>query len=270
VAKGGYQRQRLQAKKEAERKARKRARRNKLALQWSIGAAVLALLAVVLIVSLTGGKKSAASPSASASTSPIPTVTTTCTKPGPSNVGKKSFASPPCIFIDPSKTYTATLTTSMGVIKVKLFASTAPNTVNNFVFLAQNKFYDGSIFHRVIPDFGGTKGTDMIQGGDAVKRDGTGGPGYTFNDENPIPLTKDGYLAMANGGPNSNGSQFFFLSGPDTQLNQPATCPGGNCYNVFGQVTSGLNVISAIAHVQRDSSDKPLKPVTLISVKITS
>jgi cyclophilin family peptidyl-prolyl cis-trans isomerase len=263
-----YQRQRLQAKKDAERKARRRARRKKQALQWSIGAAVVALLAIVLIVSLAGGKKPLANPSATPTLSPTPTPTA-CTKIGRSTVGQKTFGNPPCLFIDPKKTYTATLTTSMGVIKVKLFSSAAPNTVNNFVFLAENKFYDGSIFHRVIPDFGG-KGTDMIQGGDAVKRDGTGGPGYTFSDENAIPLTQKGYLAMANSGANTNGSQFFFLSGPDTQLNAAGTCPGGNCYNVFGQVTSGLNVISAIAHVKRDASDKPLSPVTLISVKITS
>ena len=272
MAKGGYQRQRLQAKKEAERKARKRARRNKVALQWGIGIAVLALLGTVLGVTLTGGKKKpvanpSASPTASASSSAS---STACTKSGRSTVGKKAFASAPCFTIDQNKNYTATLTTSLGVIKIKLFPKEAPRTVNNFVFLANNKFYDGSIFHRVIPGFGEPT-TNMIQGGDAAAGDGSGGPGYTFGDENMIAFSKPGYLAMANSGPGTNGSQFFILSGPVTHLNVPGTCPGPQaCHSVFGQVTSGLDIVSKIAKVKTDSStNKPLTPVVLKSVVIT-
>jgi len=266
VAKGGYQRQRLQAKKEAERKARKRARRNKLIMQWTIGVVVVGLIAGVTLAATLGGKKKAA---ASPSTSPTPSPTA-CTSSGPSTIGKKQFPSAPCITIDETKSYTATLTTSLGVIKIKLFPKEAPRTVNNFVFLADNKFYDGSIFHRVIPGFGEPT-TNMIQGGDAANGDGTGGPGYTFGDENMIAFSKPGYLAMANSGPGTNGSQFFILSGPVTHLNVPGTCPGPQaCHSVFGQVISGLDVVSKIAKVKTDpTTNKPVTPVVLKSVVIT-
>jgi len=270
VAKGGYQRQRLQQKKDAERKARRRARRNKVALQWGIGIAVLALLGTVLGITLTGGKKkTTANPSATptVTVSPSPTA---CTKAGNSTIGKKQFSSAPCFAIDDTKSYTATLTTSLGVIKIKLFPKEAPKTVNNFVFLADNKFYDGSIFHRVIPGFGEPT-TNMVQGGDAAKGDGTGGPGYVFGDENMIAFAKPGYIAMANSGPGTSGSQFFILSGPVTHLNVPGSCPGPQaCHSVFGQVISGLDVISKIAKVKSDpNTNKPLTPVVLKSVVIT-
>ena len=134
--------------------------------------------------------------------------------------------------LDTSKNYSATMETSKGTIKIELFAKDAPATVNNFVFLARDGFYNGLTFHRVIPDF-------MVQGGDPDGR-GTGGPGYKFHDEtfgNPHKHGT-GSLSMANAGPNTNGSQFFITHSPQPHLNGKHT--------VFGQVTSGQDVVDAI------------------------
>ncbi len=133
--------------------------------------------------------------------------------------------------IDPNKKYTATLTTSRGVIVCELFAKDAPKTVNNFVFLAREKFYDGTIFHRVLADF-------MIQGGDPTGT-GRGGPGYRFEDEfkgNPRKH-QVGTLSMANAGPGTNGSQFFVTHVVTNWLDGKHT--------VFGQVLSGQDVVNA-------------------------
>ena len=134
--------------------------------------------------------------------------------------------------IDPNKKYVATFDTSRGQIVCELFAKDAPKTVNNFVFLAREKFYDGTVFHRVIGDF-------MIQGGDPTGT-GRGGPGYKFEDEtkgNPNKH-KVGSLSMANAGPNTNGSQFFITHVVTDHLDGKHT--------VFGQVKSGQNVVNAI------------------------
>ncbi len=144
----------------------------------------------------------------------------------------KQYAAPPAMALDTSKNYTATIHTSRGEITVDLFAKDAPFTVNNFVFLAREGFYDKVKFHRVISDF-------MIQGGDPTGT-GTGGPGYKFHDEvfgNPNKH-KIGSLSMANAGPNTNGSQFFITHVATPHLNGKHT--------VFGQVTSGQNVVDAI------------------------
>ena len=121
-----------------------------------------------------------------------------------SNDAPKSFDAPPDLAIDPGAQYTATMRTNMGDIEIALFADTAPNTVNNFVFLANEGYYDGIIFHRVIPGF-------VAQAGDPTGT-GRGGPGYAFDDElnDPRPYTR-GIVAMANSGPNTNGSQFFIV-----------------------------------------------------------
>ena len=133
--------------------------------------------------------------------------------------------------IDPAKSYTATFTTSRGTIVCELFAKDAPKTVNNFVFLARDKFYDGTVFHRVIPDF-------MIQGGDPTGS-GRGGPGYRFEDEtrNNPNRHKRGTLSMANAGPNTNGSQFFITHIVTDWLDGKHT--------VFGKVTSGQEIVNA-------------------------
>ena len=144
----------------------------------------------------------------------------------------KQYSTPPTMTIDLSKKYAATLDTSRGSIVVDLFAKDAPKTVNNFVFLAQDGFYDGTIFHRVIDNF-------MIQGGDP-EGTGRGGPGYRFEDEtkgNPHKH-KVGSLSMANAGPNTNGSQFFITHVVTDWLDGKHT--------VFGQVRSGQDVVNSI------------------------
>jgi peptidyl-prolyl cis-trans isomerase B (cyclophilin B) len=144
----------------------------------------------------------------------------------------KSYPAAPAMSIDPAKSYTATFDTSKGQIVVDLFASDAPMTVNNFVFLARDKFYDGLKFHRVIPDF-------MVQGG-CPQGTGTGGPGYKFKDEvGPgKPKHKVGSLSMANAGPGTNGSQFFITHVVTDWLDGKHT--------VFGQVKTGQDVVNAI------------------------
>jgi peptidyl-prolyl cis-trans isomerase B (cyclophilin B) len=143
----------------------------------------------------------------------------------------KQYAAPPPMSIDTTKKYTATFETSRGKIVCELFATDAPNTVNNFVFLAKENFYDGTVFHRVIPDF-------MIQGGDPTGT-GRGGPGYKFADECKGNPNKHqvGSLSMANAGPNTNGSQFFITHIATDWLNGKHT--------VFGKVTSGQEVVNA-------------------------
>lgn len=144
----------------------------------------------------------------------------------------KRYAQPFELKIDPKKTYTAVIDTNRGAITLKLYASQAPRTVNNFVCLARDGYYDGVTFHRVIPDF-------MIQGGDPSGT-GRGGPGYTFRDEFDPKLKHDrpGVLSMANAGPNTNGSQFFITHVPTPWLDGK--------HSVFGQVIKGQDVVNAI------------------------
>jgi peptidyl-prolyl cis-trans isomerase B (cyclophilin B) len=144
----------------------------------------------------------------------------------------KQWSSPPALQIDVTKTYLITMETSKGVIEIDLYPEHAPMTVNNFVFLAKEGFYDGVTFHRVISNF-------MIQGGDPTGT-GRGGPGYKFADEtygNPLKH-KTGVLSMANSGPNTNGSQFFITHSSQPHLDGKHT--------VFGKVTNGMEVVNAI------------------------
>jgi cyclophilin family peptidyl-prolyl cis-trans isomerase len=168
----------------------------------------------------------------------------------------KQFSAPPPMSIDTSKHYSATIDTSMGTMKVDLFASEAPATVNNFVFLAQQHYYDGVTFHRVINNF-------MVQTGDPTGT-GTGGPGYRFNDEPVKRQYVRGTLAMANAGPNTNGSQFFIVH-KDYQL--PPN------YTIFGIVTDGLDVLDKIATTPtgpgRGGPDTPRTPITINSITIS-
>jgi peptidyl-prolyl cis-trans isomerase B (cyclophilin B) len=143
--------------------------------------------------------------------------------------------------------------TNHGPIGVELFDDDAPATVDNFVKLAREGFYDGVIFHRVIPDF-------MIQGGDPTGT-GTGGPGYQFDDEFNDRKVVRGALAMANAGPNTNGSQFFIVTAD--------ACPWlDGKHTVFGQVTSGLDVVDEISAVETDARDRPRDDVRIESVTL--
>ena len=148
----------------------------------------------------------------------------------------------------------ATLQTNHGAIAIELFPDDAPKTVGNFQDLAQKGFYDGLTFHRVIEDF-------MIQGGDPTG-DGTGGPGYTFEDEPNQHRVARGALAMANAGPNTNGSQFFIVTAD--------ACPWlDGKHTVFGRVTDGMDVVDAISRVPKDGRDRPKDPVVIESVELS-
>ncbi len=166
----------------------------------------------------------------------------------------KQYPQPPELTIDVEGTYTADIQTSMGAITVELYAEDAPLTVNNFVFLAGQGFYDGLLFHRVIPDF-------MIQGGDPTGT-GSSGPGYRFQDEIVPSLTFDrpGVLAMANAGPNTNGSQFFITVAPTPHLT-------GN-HTIFGQVADGQEVANAISLVRSSRENRPMEDVIIQAIRI--
>ncbi|WAC08445.1 MAG: peptidylprolyl isomerase [Thermodesulfobacteriota bacterium] len=155
-------------------------------------------------------------------------------------MAKKQWNSPPAMQIDEKKMYGITIETCRGTMELELYPQHAPKTVNNFVFLAQEGFYDGVVFHRVIPDF-------VIQGGDPTGT-GRGGPGYRFEDEctgNPL-IHERGAISMANAGPNTNGSQFFIAHSPQPHLNGKHT--------VFGKVVKGLEVVDAVR--QGDKMDR--------------
>ena len=170
----------------------------------------------------------------------------------------KKFDSAPEFGIDTSKRYSATIEVThggkpLGTVVVALDAINAPNTVNNFVFLAGYHYYDGIIFHRIINGF-------MCQGGDPTGT-GTGGPGYKFNDEPVKQRYQLGSLAMANAGPNTNGSQFFLISGASGVGLPPQ-------YNHFGQTVKGLEVIDAMQRVETARGDRPREDVVIQSVTI--
>ncbi len=170
----------------------------------------------------------------------------------------KQWSSPPAMQLAPGATYTATLHTNKGDIVIELLHDEAPKTVNNFVFLAREGFYDGVPFHRVMRGF-------MIQGGDPTGT-GTGGPGYRFDDEPVRRAYEPGIVAMANAGPNTNGSQFFIVHGENARSLPPN-------YTIFGRVTGGMDVVDAIASAPVRSSGRgensvPVEPIRINSVTI--
>jgi len=153
------------------------------------------------------------------------------TSPEPTPTKKPmSYAAPPPMTIDTNKQYTATIETGKGNLVLELFASDVPVTVNNFVFLSREGFYDSTTFHRIIPDF-------MAQGGDPTGT-GTGGPGYKFADEFTKHTHVTGTLSMANAGPNTNGSQFFITYAPQPHLD--------NHHSVFGQLVDGMDILKVL------------------------
>jgi cyclophilin family peptidyl-prolyl cis-trans isomerase len=174
--------------------------------------------------------------------------------PDGSSPKQQTFDGPPPLAIDPEKRYTAEMVTSHGTLTIALDPILAPNTVNNFVFLARYHYFDGVIFHRIIPGF-------VLQGGDPTGT-GRGGPGYRFADELPKAGRYElGSLAMANAGPDTNGSQFFVISGPQGQRLPPQ-------YALFGKVIRGLDVVAKIDAVG-SASGTPKEKVTIESVTVT-
>jgi peptidylprolyl isomerase len=174
--------------------------------------------------------------------------------PDGSSEQRQKFPAAPPMIIDPAKTYTATMVTSKGTMEILLDPLAAPVTVKSFVYLARWHYYDGIVFHRIIPGF-------VLQGGDPTGT-GAGGPGYRFDDELPKPGRYEvGSLAMANAGPNTNGSQFFIISGPDGVRLPPL-------YALFGKVVKGLDVVATINDLG-SGSGKPREDVVIESVTIT-
>jgi cyclophilin family peptidyl-prolyl cis-trans isomerase len=204
-----------------------------------IAIAVVAL--IVLLIAIIWLATSAQTPSTNTAAGSTPVAGSKSDAPVPALVGTKQYASAPPMLIDPNKQYTATVKMAKGgEFVIQLYANKAPITVNSFVFLARQKYFDGVTFHRVLEGF-------MAQGGDPAGT-GMGGPGYKFvNEDSDLKFDKAGVVAMANAGRNTNGSQFFITFGPTPQLN------GG--YTIFGQVTSGMDVVNGIK--RRDPDKKP-------------
>jgi peptidyl-prolyl cis-trans isomerase A (cyclophilin A) len=229
--------------------------------------ALAIVVGLVLARAVVGGglwllSRNSVAPSDQPSASPnVPTPGPT-TAAGPAACGgqlpptkvPRTYPSPPTAGVQETGHYSAVLVTSCGTIEIELFADRAPRTVDNFVALAKDGFYDGTIFHRVIAGF-------MIQGGDP-QGTGFGGPGYEFEDEiDPAAsFDSDGILAMANAGPDTNGSQFFITLAPATHLD-------GN-HTIFGRVTVGLDVVHAIGLLPTGAADDPQPAVYVESVTI--
>jgi cyclophilin family peptidyl-prolyl cis-trans isomerase len=216
------------------------------------------LTAAALIAGCSGGSSETAPPQ------PKPPVKENSKEPAqpPGPTGEKKYATPPAMQIDKNKKYQAVISTTMGDITVELFAKDAPITVNNFVFLAKDKFYDGLTFHRVIKDF-------MIQTGDPLGN-GTGGPGYNFEDElNNGHVYEPGVVAMANAGANTNGSQFFIGSGDDVKNLKHTPY-----YTIFGKVISGMDVVKKIESVKvknnplTGEASMPADPIKIKTITI--
>ena len=164
------------------------------------------------------------------------------------------YSAPPDMQVDATAQYAAIMETSHGTVTIDLYPAHAPKTVNSFVFLAREGFFDGLTFHRIIPGF-------VIQGGDPIGT-GSGGPGYEFEDELDNDLRYEtGSLAMANAGPNTNGSQFFIVTG-----RQGEGLPKN--YTIFGKVREGMDAVKAIEAVPTGANDRPSQPVTITSVRI--
>ncbi|HEX6268990.1 MAG TPA: peptidylprolyl isomerase [Anaerolineales bacterium] len=165
----------------------------------------------------------------------------------------KQWKNPPEMQIDPEKKYKAHMETDKGTMVIELFADKAPKTVNNFIFLAREAFYEGVMFHRVISNF-------MVQGGDPTGR-GSGGPGYRFEDEFHPSLRHDkqGVLSMANAGPNTNGSQFFITHVPTPHLD--------NRHSVFGQVVEGLDVLMSIPPRDPNNPNAPAVKINRVTIE---
>jgi cyclophilin family peptidyl-prolyl cis-trans isomerase len=167
----------------------------------------------------------------------------------------RAYASPPPMTVDPNKQYTATVKTNKGDFTIQLYPKDAPATVNSFIFLAQNHYFDGLSFDRVVPGF-------VVQGGDP-NGDATGGPGYKLPDEINSHKNDTGTVAMANAGPGTDGSTFYIDLAPQPNLDAL------HQYTVFGQVTSGLDVVNAIGQTPRDPANRAAPAVKIDSITIS-
>lgn len=264
MSKRSYEK-RIKAKRDAAKAARKRAERMRKIRIWVSSLTAVGLALVLFFVLRGDGTKPAASPTDSPTASPS-IVATPCPGPTPPAPKPLTFKSPPASTIDDDKVYVATLQTSCGDVKIQMDPKTAPKTVNNFVFLARQGYYDGTKFHRVQNE------TDfaIVQGGDQ-EGTGRGSPGYSYDGETPPPTAKylRGTIAMANsGGPSSNGSQFFVV------VKDWAGLPTN--YTIFGKVIDEANSFAALdkmitaqgAPIEGGLGTTPEPPIYIIKVTI--
>ena len=248
-----------QLQKLAQRRATERQRQRRQRVIAGVVAAAVAVGGIGLAAAAFLGGDEEAPGKARGTPQPGPTATpkgdVACGAkvPKASREEKPTFDKPPQTQIDPNKSYSATMQTSCGTIELELFADQTPVTVNSFVFLAREGFFDGLTFHRVIPGF-------VLQGGDP-EGTGAGGPGYQFEDEIVKELTFDdaGLLAMANSGPDTNGSQFFITAGPAKHLD--------GLHTIFGRVAKGIDVIREIEALGTESGT-PSKTIYIEKVTI--
>jgi len=264
------QRQNRDAARAAQLEAAKQQRKRQSLIRGTVGfVLIIGLFVLFAALHSSGGNKTKTNAGAASTTTTAggPTTSTAVnpalaavqcndTKP-PDNPNRPTFTAPPPMTIDPAKKYTVVIETSCGKITADLDAKGAPKTVNNFVFLAQKHFFDGLTWHRVVQGF-------VIQGGDP-QGTGSGGPGYQFADELPKDGYKLGSLAMANSGPNTNGSQFFIVTGA-----QGTSLP--NSYSRFGMVTGGLDVaqkLESFAQNPPDPNGKPSRTLYILSITVS-
>ncbi|HET6770164.1 MAG TPA: peptidylprolyl isomerase [Actinomycetota bacterium] len=244
----------------AERRMAERRRRRRQRLMAGVVGGIVALAGLFFAArAFLGGEENTdvdqtANPKQTASPTPLGGVA--CGGAVPVDAGKKkpTFDKPPEMQIDLNKSYRVAMTTSCGEISLELFDDKSPKTVNNFLFLVKKGFYDGTTFHRIIKGF-------MNQGGDP-EGTGRGGPGYQFEDEvdNGLKFDQVGLLAMANSGPNTNGSQFFITTGDASHLNGKHT--------IFGKVIGGMEVVDALNALETDQSDKPTQTAYIETITI--
>lgn len=211
---------------------------------------VIIVIVVGVLIALTRGNSQEASITSIGESTPSSNPNTK-----EKNMSSKQYSAFPGVSAEEERVgKEARFETSQGIFIIDLFGDKTPKTVSNFIFLAKGGFYAGLIFHRVITEF-------MIQGGDPAGN-GTGSPGYKFEDEfdDSLTFSKKGLLAMANSGPGTNGSQFFITVAPTPSLN--------NKHTIFGEVTQGYEVVEKISKVATDSNDKPLNPVVIKKIEI--
>jgi cyclophilin family peptidyl-prolyl cis-trans isomerase len=243
----------LAARRQAERQRQQRRRRR---ITAAIASVAVIVLGATAFATLAGGDspKASASPTASSSTA-----AELCTGKAPKAAGenKPTFDKAPPMTIDPKATYTATMKTSCGTVEMELYPDVAPIGVNSFVFLARKGFYDGLTFHRIVAGF-------VIQGGDPAG-DGSGGPGYRFDNEvsKKVTFEEAGILAYANSGNDTNGSQFFITLAPQPDLDATPSAS----YTIFGKVTKGMDVVHHIGALPTNGSS-PTQPVYIDSITI--